>query len=945
MKVSLKMISLSELERSYGIGNNRAKRLIDAGKLTLIKEGGMGVPTYVSRESVNCFLEEQEQFLKNHIYYRDFFDNFPVIANYKIIKYINDYDKLNKDFNLEPDFMKVIELPVNYYGIATQIYYFKKKDVEKLQNDYINLIEAKEISGIAQSSNFTKWLNRRPNIQVFRFGFGRHQKFIRKDQLRYAINYFEQKKLETQSKNKKYENINKSEAMNLLSLSRTYFDEVVNSGLLSPSFESENNENNTICLFKKKDVFALIDLQKKEYSKLSNLYYSKADIEEKYPDLSIDSVKKAKKIKKIPLPPYLTPFFRKGTGKWDFTGKWLYLKTDVDKYHSDTQIRNSIFNEANYSIPFDEYKRRLSILRISFPVGAKTTEKLWLDYVDEILRNSDGNQHYTTSNYITILIRAAEGIVDNIEKEIFKYTSNQLNIKLLNNQNIPRSSREYIFSYLVFVDKVISLKQQTKSSVRTKQKAFNIDRLINPRKLPRSSLETKTYSYNEYQLLFNYTIDIDLHKQKAINDALDFIQGKKKASSYKKYDSVWLYVLLHLNNAWRHSDCIQIPRISLTGTEIKDLNWLLYNDLNKDDVKKIIFRIKAADMSVSKTGESRNFFCSKEVEQAMATAIAICELRTRAINDLSDTIIYKINNQGTLAQGPKKSFFKNFDKKNFDFQNRAMNRTLLSLMAYIQSVSGNGHDSEYIKILRSHVDFETTNIYINIPQERLDQIALQLFDRDMFGHIPDVLAELIFGKQTEEEKQTENIKIIKQKFGDIYKIEETANFLNEIHSIKAQASHAFLTNHKEYKDIIESIIRDMSPEEVNSLYKRIITGQLPSKQKHYQCIVSETNCKFPGRNCVECPLSIPHFHALSSLIERIFKKATIIYKELEEELPEAELTRLANWIALDLDLLKDAQRKYGKQEIAMFATGINQKLKLINPVRPYQTIGRNLIER
>src|SRR5690606_24505826 len=121
----------------------------------------------------------------------------------------------------------------------------------------------------------------------------------------------------------------------------------------------------------------------------------------------------------------------------------------------------------------------------------------------------------------------------------------------------------------------------------------------------------------------------------------------------------------------------------------------------------------------------------------------------------------------------------NFDKKNFDFQNRAMNRTLLSLMAYIQSVSGNGHDSEYIKILRSHVDFETTNIYINIPQERLDQIALQLFDRDMFGHIPDVLAELIFGKQTEEEKQTENIKIIKQKFGDIYKIEETANFLNE----------------------------------------------------------------------------------------------------------------------------------------------------------------------
>lgn len=934
------MITLSELERCYGIGNHRAKRLIDAGKLILIKEGGKGHPTYVSRESANCFLKEQENFLENHIYAKQVLDELQIMNRNQIPKYLVEYDKLNKDFKLEPNFLRLVKLPENYYGIANQIYFFKKQDVIKLQKDYVNLVEARKIVGINDGSSFTKWLKIRPNIQIFSFGLLRHQRFIRKDQLQNTITYNEQKKIEKQNEanNRKNKYVNNSEAMNLLSLSKTYFDKVVNSGLLSPSSKPEDN---TILLYEKSEVLALVELQKEKYAELSELYYSKTDIEEIYPDLSIDSINKAERIKKIPLPPYLTPFFRKGIEKWDFTGKWLYLKTDVDKYHSDTQKRNAIFNEANYSIPFDEYKRRLSILRISFPVETKTTEKLWLEYVEEILRNSDGNQTYTTSNYVTILIRAAEGIVDNIEKEIFKYTSNQLNIKLLNNENIPRSSREYIFSYLVFVDKVISLKQQTKSSGRTKQKAFNIDRLINPRKLPRSSLETKKYSEDEYQLLFNYTIDIKLHKQKAIKDALDFIQGKKSTSSYKKYDSVWLYVLVHLNNAWRHSDCLQIPRISLVGTKVKNLEWLLQNDLSKDDVKKIIFRIKAADMSVSKTGEARNFFCSTKVEEAMATAIAICELRTRAINDLSDTIIYKINNKGTLAQGPKKAFFKGLIKenKNFDFQNRAMNRTLLSLIAYIQSVSGNGEDSEYLRILRSHVDFESTNTYITISQERLDQIALQLFDRDMFGHIPDVLAELLFGKQNEEQKQTENIKLVKQEFGDIYKIEETAYFLNEIQGIKEQASQAFLTNHQEYKDIIESIIRDMSSEEAKSLFKRIITGQLPSKQKHYQCIVSETNCKFPGRNCDECPLSIPHFYALSSLVERIFKKATIIYKELEEELPEAELTRLANWIALDLDLLKDAQRKYGKHEIAMLATGINQKLKLINPIRPYQTIG------
>lgn len=934
------MMTLSELNKSYGIGNRRAKRLINAGKLTLIQEGGNGFPTYVSKASVNSFLIEQKQFLETHIYFKEFLDKFQVFEDGKITKYKNEYDEINKSFNLEPDFMKLVELPENYYGNSKQIHYFKKKDVERLQKDYINLIEARDIVRIAESSNLTKWLKRRPNIQIFHFGFGRHQKFIRKDQLQYAITYFEQKRLNHKSEHEK-EDLTRSQAKKLLSLSDAYFDAVIDSGLLSPSYKTENNK---ICFFKKSDVLALVDLQKEKYLELSKLYYSKVEIETLYPDLTLDGINKTKKIKKIPLPPLLTPFFKKGIEKWEFTGKWLYLKTDVDEFHVDSHIRNSIFNKANHANPFDEYNRRLMILRIFFPKRTKTTEKLWFEYVEEILKNSNENQSYTTSNYISILTRATEALVDNIENEIFTYTSNQLNLKLLNNENIPRSSREYIFQYLVFVDKVITLKEQMNPSTRITKKPFNVNRLINPRRLPRSNLETKIYSYEQYQLLFNYTIDIDLHKQKAIKEALDFIQETKKSRAYKKYDSAWLYMLLHLNNAWRHSDCLQIPRISLAGTEIRDLNWLRNNEISKDDVKKIIFRLKAADMIVSKTGSVRNFFCSTEVEQAMATAIAICELRTRATNDSSDTIIYKINTSGAFSQGPKNAFFKNFKCTDFDFQNRAMNRTFLSLVAYIQSVSGNKSDSEYLRILRSHVDFETTDIYLTIPQERLDQIALQLFDRDIFGHIPQVLAELIFGKQDEELVQTENIKLVKQGFGDIYKIEETAFFLNKIQEIKAHASQAFLKDNEEYKDIIESIIRDMPPEDVNSLFNRIITGQMPSKKQHYQCIVSETNCKFPGRDCDGCPLSIPHFYALSSLVERIFRKATTIYKSLEAELPEAEKTRLANWIALDLNLLEEAQRKYGKQEIAMFATGINEKLKLINPIRAFQTIGRNLIE-
>lgn len=970
------MITLSELYRRYGIESRKANKLIKLGKLQLIKQSeGKGLPTFITEESVKAYLFEEKGIVlsevtkrleislrkanrlielgklqlitrsKSRAYvteasvdafisekrsfeetYIDCKKVFKIlkIKNLMFYNFLENRINLNENFNQEPDFFKILELPENYYGIADQRYYFKRRDLEILQRDYVTIEQAQKIIGVNDSSSFAGWLQRRPLLQIFSFGEKqRHTKFVKKNNLLEAHLTFKPKNPSAHLDKNVY--ISYKDTREILNLSTHNFRILIKEKSIVPS-----EKVGPILFFKKDHVYQLLDKQKEDYELLSLDYYTRKQVDTLYPVLRSVSLAAAPSIRKVPVPTLLSTLFKNKEDSWSI-GKYLYHKEDVENFNRQMLIQNATFNEPNFANPFDEYKRRLQVNGISFTGNTPVTEQLWSEYSLEFLKSKD-KQAYDVTGQIWCLIRIVEAFVESLDKEIYEYNAKELNLVLLNNIQIVRRAREEIYQFLVFVHKVIVLRQN--------KSPFNLEVLVNPRTLPRERFEKKIYTFAEYDDLFKFAINLDTHKKAAIEQAIAFLE-KRDFKQYDRYDSIWLYVLLHLNNAWRHSDCQDIPQVSLEGTDITDLQWLLTNNLSDDDVKKIIFRLKITPMIVSKTKAKRNFFCAPEVERAIATAIAICQLRTKAYDDQSKTIILGVSNaKGTmLLRKPLNVFFSKFQNKDkFTFSNRAMNRTVISLVNCIQSIYGKDTDSEYLRILRSHADFETTDIYNEIPQERMDTISMQLFDRDMFGHIPDVLSELLFGKSSTEYGQTKQIKSVRDTYGDIYKVEETARFLNDIQQMKIHASRAFLDKHQEYKDIVEEIIREMSPDEVKSLYHKIIARQMPSKTENFQCIVSEANCKFPGRDCENCPLSIPHFYAISSLIERIYNKIHIIENSLREEQPETELIRLANWLELDLDLLKYAQDKYGKQEIAMFATGLNEKLKLIGPLRIHQTI-------
>ena len=59
------------------------------------------------------------------------------------------------------------------------------------------------------------------------------------------------------------------------------------------------------------------------------------------------------------------------------------------------------------------------------------------------------------------------------------------------------------------------------------------------------------------------------------------------SKEYAYYANMWLYVLLHLTNSWRHSDVVDFPRLEMDMYSDKDLDWLLNNPLSEKDARII----------------------------------------------------------------------------------------------------------------------------------------------------------------------------------------------------------------------------------------------------------------------------------------------------------------------------------------------------------------------
>lgn len=760
--------------------------------------------------------------------------------------------------------------------------YYTSKEIKELgvtyYRDYFNEIKGQKIDSIAK-------INKLKGLKVV-YSRKTIDNFLEKKRMQAKNKPFTKEKIREHKKKKNFSVSSKSTkvrkslremiALKLqIALSNKELIEILKEHNISYYHISKDE----IDIYDRNELDTLLKIQSEEYSNYLQNYYTSSEV------LNMDVYLNSKRLKKVQIPPLIK------INKFS-KNKFLFEKSTVNEVIKEKNIefiKTDIVNKY-YAEPYTAYNLMLIELKLDFYESATLTEKYWTTYVKNFLYTTKGNK-ITIKKTIKKFVALTELLISiTKEKEIFALSAKELNL-LLFNEKMFHGYRESLFTFL------------NKINDSLPQKIINIELLNNPyaEKRERQKLKTnkEIYTTKEFIDLLNYVSNVNLHKENSLKDITNYFKASKM---YKKYDSTWLYVLLHMNNGWRSSDISTFPRVDLSLINIKSLKEYNDNILSIEDAKTLISQVRTKMPFIhSKNQQKRYFFCSEEMEYPLANAILICELRTREFNPDNNYIIDFQNARQELRKSTHDNFFANFANEDFKFTSLKMNRTFITFMTNIIKDQTGRNPLEISKFIRNHSDINTTNIYIDIPKEYLDILSGQLFDTGYFGYTYELLTTVLLNKSGNSDRRDIQITdTIKDIFGDIYKIENFSAYINLIkHESRALGDY----------------LDEQNADEISKKLNLIHLGQLPSKKAYYQCLYGE--CIFYERDCSKCPFSIPHFHVLSSLGKKINKRISEYKIALNSGL-KGEKTKAANQLFSELLLLKQAKDKFGEDIINEF---------------------------
>ncbi|MGR6005663.1 hypothetical protein ACT7CR_06865 [Bacillus paranthracis] len=550
-------------------------------------------------------------------------------------------------------------------------------------------------------------------------------------------------------------------------------------------------------------------------------------------------------------------------------------------------------------------------LGFHFPNLVKSTEKAWHNFVSKKLLSSNGNNK-TIKKLFVRFIKITELLQSTlISKEIMDMTSNEINFVFLNNK-VPGAYKESLYSFfnhllLSFPNCKYLVSKLNNPHAEKKERSAN------------SQNNKQIYSTNEFLTLLDYVKEIKFHKINAIFE----YKEKSIFGSKGNYESIWLYVMLHLNNGWRNNDFIEkIPRIPLS-IPVQDYKSFENYNLTIDEATKIIWELTSNLMNVyhNKNGKKAYFFISEDMILPVANAIVLCELKAQ-IADSKRNNLMDLGNSNELTASMHDKFFKTFPINNFKFKSLKANSTFITFVNSILKQKTNRNPLEITKFIRNHDSLDTTNRYVHVNEEHLNKISKQLFDKGYFGYTYDYLKQIIIGESQNNFMENNEKNLLATVFGDIYKIENFSIMLNAI---------------EEQKKPLYEFVKSLSQEQQREVLDLINMNQLPAKESFWQCILGD--CLYLDRKCNSCPFAIPHFYVLTktvynlnNLIPKLEQIKNISYK--------GERVRLANLLYKNLSLISTAKKQFGENVLSSFLG--KDYSDFLNNIRSLDSINENL---
>ncbi|MEC0182594.1 hypothetical protein P4H61_14000 [Paenibacillus peoriae] len=852
--------------KRYGMNETKIKMLIDHGEIEAKVISDRYQRTYISIDSVQKYIQKVNTLRSN---YYTVEEAFMKIAGKQIRTDTPGWRKFTEQAGLE---LLKLDIPIT----RQESLLMEKSSCDKFLKEYFSLTEAYQILGLNIDISSFKNVLVKQGVPILELQNLYDCKFVKK-----------------QDVYRKYRDvITVQECREILSITFENLREVFKKYKIEPFFTSGPNLH-----ISNNDFNLLRDLQEKSLKELSENTYTFDEVAALHNE--IGTVKPDDDaLKRYEIQGAIAPLFR--VEKYKFK-RVLYNKKGIDDFIERLRLERKI--SCLYDSIMDYpllLQQVLKVENVEFSQKAQITKEIWLRYANQTLRKMTGNRE-SCLNKVTSL-RNATKVIANFAKDrdLLSFSEKEMNLGIFNN-NIPIKHQIHIYTFLCEV--VYSIEHSKGKRVLDLSK-LNFSRQ-SAKEIKRKSKET--YKLEEYMALYSFVKDYKLHKELALQDVKSIRNHSdlKNTKIYKKYDSMWLYVLLHINNGWRKGTVVEFPRYpshhfkKLDYTSIESLEEL---ELTMDDAEQIIKFYQAQWFEHNKTHEKATFYCSSELKIPMAYAILICEYRIRKFHiDDESNLIHFYNKKNEVNSGTHDHFFKNYEGS-FKFESRKMNRTVLSITSSVIESVLDGDPLLIAQHLRGHTKAETTNVYIQVPQEHLDSITEQLFDTGYFGYVYQKVNTLLFGKIHINKLDTKQQSLkLKKLLGDVVKLEDMASYLN------------VLSNRQEE---VGAYLEGFPKEELKSKLNLINLGLSPAREETYQCFFS--TCIAPKIECNKCPFSIPHFYSLSTICKRM-KRIFAIYKETSyrEDVPIGEKTKLYNLLLLDFSKIADAKRKFGSEIIEM----------------------------
>lgn len=471
----------------------------------------------------------------------------------------------------------------------------------------------------------------------------------------------------------------------------------------------------------------------------------------------------------------------------------------------------------------EEAEKKFRLL-IKSKVGE--TKKIYISFAMKRIYSSKGNES-TLNTKVLGLASLYNDLIYNLSKEIFEMSEGEIE-SIINDSEIAMYKRK---NFLQFVEYAFAQKDIDQ------EKRFYITKELTPLN------EKEIYTAEIFYKYFQFVNDIEKHISLAIKDP--------------HYAQMWLYVIMHLIDIWRPSDLVlKFPDIDIDLIPVESLNFFLDRRLSIESSQIIInsVRIKTKHIFANKNNMFLTFLVPPDMINITATAMVICELHRRK---LSNEYIFESFISGSYKTvGPpndKHLAFFNGDKTLEDFRSYKMNSSVMTYLFYSLEDSIEDADIalEFARIARSHKEQDTSAIYVASTNKdgSINKVAWNLFKRGNFGWLYNYMISSMLqikkGVQTIDQR-TVLIEQLKNKLS-LQELEGWAEFISTFRNKQCS--------------VISNIIQ-LGGEEFSKLIKKILIGQMPSRNECGQCLVYP-NCTYPRKkSCFSCEYFLPEIYVL-----------------------------------------------------------------------------------